>query len=1070
MVITPDRSTVVVARGPRAAEAELLRLAREYAPRSADQLGSPLRIVVPSASLRQHVVARLAAGFGHGVAGVVVQTLSAAAQEVLERAGDGARPAGELTSILVRRRAASEAVLGPSLAGLDDGYGIVEGAVRDLLDAGFEPEHAAVLADKLRDLEGLLTPARLARVTGVAKVAAAVSLELDALGARRFEQLPQRAAELLRTTGPSALPSRAIVIHGFADATGVATDFIHALLAVVGGVIVLDRPPDPTRIERDDPGSAFLERFEAHLGAFPRVDATAEPASPGLEIFSAPTAEAEARQAAHRVRALLDRAVPPEGIGVVFRTLEREAAAFRRHFDRLGIPCSGSEAALPGGLAWRRARLLSEILRLGSELPAELWLEALDRHPTSSHVGLAMRTLGVISLADAAGLASTLDPDRAIRLPFPDVDDGEARRGRKIEASEVLRVADRATVLVETLSSWPERGFATDHMAHLERVMDGLGWQRDTPAADPVFGAIDRLACELPAGFDLGRGEVLEAARRRLAEVGLEAVGGAGGGVQVLSAMEARGRTFDHLFLVAVNRGRFPRVVREDPLLPDTVRGHLAAEVLPEFPVKARGLDEERYLFAQLVGSAEHVVLSWRTTEDGSRAAPSPFVERLRREIGLGVERCSAALGEAKKLAPLSAFEHAVLAAELSDRIGLIPALAEAVAEGGGRAGVEMTGSEEWAAARIDVLDAIDPVRPGEGLGPWAGLVGDTVIRPGGALPAVTGLEDVGRCPWRAFVGRRLGVSEMPDPRLGLPDTRGLLLGSTVHLVLQRVVEEAVGPSRLPLEELVGAVGRDVPWPGPARLDAWTTTAAEAVIARNGLEGTGVAPLLAAQVRRVLDVARAMDWPEGSARNVVAAEVSGDVNVANVATVRFRADRLDRDGDTFVLVDYKSGKPPSSAKKEDTRRKHLLQEVAMGRSLQAVAYALGTPAPLHGVGRYLALKPEIGDAPEEARRTSVTSDDDEMAAAFNHAVATIVSGLSAGGLPPRVEEAHRPGKTPPACAYCPVAQACLRVDPGYRQRIVSWMAGAGGSRSEVVDSARDLWWLGVVDRSDGGAT
>ena len=208
----------------------------------------------------------------------------------------------------------------------------------------------------------------------------------------------------------------------------------------------------------------------------------------------------------------------------------------------------------------------------------------------------------VISLADAAGLASTLDADRSIRLPFPDADEGEARRGRKIGASEVLRVADRAAISVATLSASAATGFAADHMARLERVLDGLGWQRDTPAADPVFGAIDRLASELPENFDLGRGEVLEAARRRLGEVGLEAVGGAGGGVQLLSAMEARGRTFDHLFLAALNRGRFPRVVQEDPLLPDTVRGHLAAEVLPEFPVKARGLDEERYLFAQLVG------------------------------------------------------------------------------------------------------------------------------------------------------------------------------------------------------------------------------------------------------------------------------------------------------------------------------------------------------------------------------------------------------------------------------------------------------------------------------------
>ena len=83
---------------------------------------------------------------------------------MVDRAGDHDLPAGELTSILVRRRAAADSVLGPALAGLDDGYGIVEAAVRDLLDAGFEPEHAGVVADKLADLEGQVTPDRLARV------------------------------------------------------------------------------------------------------------------------------------------------------------------------------------------------------------------------------------------------------------------------------------------------------------------------------------------------------------------------------------------------------------------------------------------------------------------------------------------------------------------------------------------------------------------------------------------------------------------------------------------------------------------------------------------------------------------------------------------------------------------------------------------------------------------------------------------------------------------------------------------------------------------------------------------
>jgi len=47
------------------------------------------------------------------------------------------------------------------------------------------------------------------------------------------------------------------------------------------------------------------------------------------------------------------------------------------------------------------------------------------------------------------------------------------------------------------------------------------------------------------------------------------------GGVPVLTVTEARGRTFDHLFVLGLNAGSFPRPLGEDPLLPDAVRSAL---------------------------------------------------------------------------------------------------------------------------------------------------------------------------------------------------------------------------------------------------------------------------------------------------------------------------------------------------------------------------------------------------------------------------------------------------------------------------------------------------------------
>ena len=100
--------------------------------------------------------------------------------------------------------------------------------------------------------------------------------------------------------------------------------------------------------------------------------------------------------------------------------------------------------------------------------------------------------------------------------------------------------------------------------------------------------------------------------------------------------------------------------------------------------------------------------------------------------------------------------------------------------------------------------------------------------------------------------------------------------------------------------------------------------------------------------------------------------MAGEVAVAGAGVVRFRADRADRAGDRLVLVDYKSGKPVSTAKTPKTRESHLRAKIARGRLLQAAAYAGSAGA--DGSGRYLYLKPdEAWDV--ETRNVVVCGDD-----------------------------------------------------------------------------------------------
>ena len=135
-----------VGRGPRAVEALLLaelEALLEQGRREPALLSRPVRVVLPSQSLAQHLQAALVRRSGRAVLGCVVQTLRGLAFEIVARAGAHGAPGEALFPVLVRQLAGREAVLHERLDELVDGYGIVEANVADLLDAGFEAAHAA---------------------------------------------------------------------------------------------------------------------------------------------------------------------------------------------------------------------------------------------------------------------------------------------------------------------------------------------------------------------------------------------------------------------------------------------------------------------------------------------------------------------------------------------------------------------------------------------------------------------------------------------------------------------------------------------------------------------------------------------------------------------------------------------------------------------------------------------------------------------------------------------------------------------------------------------------------------
>ncbi|HXO43626.1 MAG TPA: PD-(D/E)XK nuclease family protein, partial [Thermoanaerobaculia bacterium] len=712
--------------------------------------------------------------------------------------------------------------------------------------------------------------------------------------------------------------------------------------------------------------------------------------------------------------------------------------------------------------------------------------------------------------------------------PLPEDDDEgrEVARSRRISGHKLRQGVQAATRVHDRLVAWPRQAAASVQTEWLQGLLDELGLGRE-PA--PLAAALSELRREVPGALALGREEMRLLLARALGESGRCPLGGEGGGVQVLSVSEARGRTFDHLFLLGLNRDVFPRPWREDPLLPDDVR-QVMQRLLPDLPLARESLDDERHAFAQLLSAAPAVTLSWRTADDdGKPLSTSPLVEPLLQAAASppGAERAAPGeTGGGPMLAPRPApalypsrpspaagglaapaaaagdarpaDEHAVIAALQGSRHELgqvLPLAVGQVREELGRPLLDLDPAAV-AAARMRVLEELDPdPRTVAGraaaarLGPFFGFVGASPSRGGGHQLYLTHLEALAACPWQLFLGRLLRIERPADPLGDLPGADPLRLGNLVHRALDRIVKGALaaaaGAGEKPGQAAAGVPAiapRPVPvrWPDPEDLEPLLVEVAAEVLAEEGLVLPGLAQALARHARPIVDVAGEVDWPSpGAVVQVCASEIDGELllELPGGATgerrrLRFRADRADLVDGRLQLTDYKTGRQLSDARDAGRRRLQLLAEVRAGKRLQAVAYGMaGGP---RARGRYLFLRREL--APE-AREVAVEAGDREARAAFTAAVRAVLDAWDAGSFFPRlVDPSGR--REPSRCTLCAVAEACLRGDPGAGRRLHAWAvrARAGAPAEHPAEAAMLAAWdlpvavaAGAPPSQDGAA-
>jgi hypothetical protein len=1111
-----NRSRVFILQGARAVEAALLEALEDalcHLQRRPWGRLRPVRVIVPSRSLRVHIIGKILQRLQRPIIAIKVQTLHGFALEVLEQAGIRPELGWEILKVLIKREAKKETPLRNSLEFFERGFEVAVSSVMDLLDAGLETGHGEVLLESLERGfdERRFSAEELARAKAVINVAIRVRSLMDSLGIGPPSRVLHQAEEALRVHPEELAPSSSIFIHGFIDVTAPAGDLIDTLMKLKGAMIFLDIPEDPALPgTQDSMALRYAQRFLQRLSQYGVCKLNGDSSAKedfGWEMVRARGVDEEVRAVAVRILELMDEGIPPEEIGVVSRDLSAYTTSIRIHFHRLAIPFSGLEQMGPVHPPGRRILALLDLMEGRRSATCDRWLEAAPERGgngreqwksiSGQELRLALRTAGVARLGEieSLDLEALLGEGDELVLPVMEVqpegfeESPSARPMRRTIDGERFREAvGEIRRLLSFWESWPKRAPLDAHLEKLNEMMRvHLGWPLEDVALEEVMSAGSLMRSQSPPSMELDYEEFSDIMRSALLPRIRPPLGGQGGGVQVLDVMEARGRTFSALFILGLNRDVFPRPLREDPLLPDNVRATLS-QVLPDISIKQRAQLEERHLFAQLLSSSSRVCMSWQREDDEGRPLlPSSLVERLRIHGGWTEGRDAPSVYflsprmdvSQKSLLRRPAMEHAAIAALHLPRREFEKILKVAVEEGFDLLDLPSSvvpDAGKVARGRVAVLDEMDPDwftpsgrERSRRLGPYLGFVGPPL---GDSDPRrrdlfVTTLEAVASCPWQAFVRKFLGVQRTPDPLEAVPTVSQQLRGNVVHEVLERIVREALEDHFEELTDAVKGGGTWVSWPDGEAIRMITKDVIRRATAPFGRASEGIARVLTQQLRGYLERVREVDWSEDHSLRVLGAELTGGVRLEGPGGhrwIRFRADRADlRDG-RLCLTDYKTGQHFSeTAKKKETVMRHLLKQVKAGQWLQIVSYVL---IPGHGEveGRLLFLKPDLS---AHLHILSITTGQEQLEEAFQEAVSVILGAMEEGTLFPRLVD-PKGKKEPSRCQYCDVSEACLRGDSGMRSRLLAWTQHGppkGGPQS--LEAFWRLWFIGLEGEEEG---
>jgi RecB family exonuclease len=467
----------------------------------------PEEVVVASGGLANAITRELLQRIPNGIAGLQLHTLETLARRIVNAAGEFPRVASEAERRLAMRtavRLVDDAML--------ESRGIaamLERSYRDVRDSGFT---LRAFERRVHSAERSLRNARRTRT--IIEVWYAYERLISRLGAIDPADLLERAAVL-----PKTKPQ---IVAGFYDMTGVQRKLIEALDPVLQFIPTVGQAPPPVVIEYE-------------------------------------TKHAELESVCDEVRALLDRGVKPDAIGITARSLDPyDARLIHRFAAARGFGTTFAEETPL--IAHRIGRALVNLLRIRERgFPRAEVLELVrDGVRTKTRIDVNQADADTRRFRIAAGTAAEL---RLIR-----------RNSRAVE--DYISVVAELEALTEL-----------SPVEALQAPLFRYETETDLAAADEVTAVAEMFQRAKAWNIRFDNNAVIDALEQRTL------VARSTGQIFLGDVMKLRGRAFEHLFLVRAQDDLFPQRRVEDPLIPDSDRRALTLREI------GTGRDEEQLLF-----------------------------------------------------------------------------------------------------------------------------------------------------------------------------------------------------------------------------------------------------------------------------------------------------------------------------------------------------------------------------------------------------------------------------------------------------------------------------------------